>query len=263
MSDLTDLCERITYGVVNGREGLTASSDKDDTFYLIHDNGCDVVASPLRGPIHTPVVKVQLRDVDKRCVALWTIDPNVVAGMEGDERLADFLDDLALALDALPTYDADKAPSKVARAFASYVDIVTGHILDKQTILDQLTWLADNPQAVEGINDVKNLAVREMDDSKVILHMTTAYDMPEALVFNVKALMCDGDQYMVVKVVEMPAVCIFGDSTPGEYNIATFQNPTISDVYNYVTWWLRNENITMGLFQGVTFPTTTRVEDHS
>ena len=98
------------------------------------------------------MVRVQLRDADKRAVALWTIEPDAVMDMdmEGDERLADFLDDLATALDALPTYDKDTAPSKVANAFASYCDIVTGYVLDKQTVLDQLTRLADNPQAVAG-----------------------------------------------------------------------------------------------------------------
>lgn len=263
MSNLTDVCDRITFGMVNDREGFTASST-DDTYFIVHDNGCDVVASPLRGPVHTPVVKVQLRDADKRCVALWTIDPNAVMDLDGDERLADFLDDLATALDALPTYDADKAPSKVARAFASYSDIVTGYVLDKQTILDQLTRLADNPQAVEGLRDVKHLDVKDADGQKLILNLVTCHGAPEALLFNVTALSHDEGTHrlIAVKVVEVTAGCMFGDAEPGEFNTATFQNPTISDVYNYVTWWVRNENANAGLLSGVTFPKTTHVTSH-
>ena len=67
---------------------------------------------------------------------------------------------------------------------------------------------------------------------------------------------------ITVKVVEVTAGCMFGDTEPGEFNIATFQNPTVSDVYTYVTWWLRNENSDAGLLSDVTFPKTTHVTRH-
>lgn len=205
---------------------------------------------------------MQLRDADKRCVALWTIDPNAVAGMEGDERFADFLDDLATALDALPTYDQDTAPSKVARAFASYSDIVTGYVLDKQTVLDQLTRLVDNPQAVEGLHSVKHVDVKDVDDHKVMVEMVNSHGVPEALMIPVfQVTNNDGEHYIGAKAVELTPGCMMGSDEPGEYNTASFQNPTISTIYNYVTWWMRNENPRRALFEGVTFPESTHVID--
>lgn len=258
MSNLTDVCDRLTFGLAHDREDVTASSTNSE-YFATHDNGCDVVAAPLHGRVHTPVVRVQLRDADKRTVALWTIEPDAVMDMEGDERLCDFLDDLATALDALPTYDADTAPSKVARAFASYCDIVTGYVLDKQTVLDQLTRLADNPQAVAGLDSVKHMEVKDMEDHKVMVQMVNVAGVPEALVISVVAVTDDdGDSFIMSDVMELTPGCMFGNAEPGQFNKAAFQNPTISDVYDYVRWWMRNENVNFGLHGGVTLPKTTK-----
>ena len=147
----------------------------------------------------------------------------------------------------------------MARAFASYCDIVTGYVLDKQTVLDKLTQLADNPQAVAGLDSVKHMEVKDMDDHKVMVQMVNVAGVPEALVISVVAVTDDdGDSFIMSDVMELTTGCMFGNVEPGQFNKAAFQNPTISDVYNYVSWWMRNENVNFGLHGGVTLPKTTK-----
>lgn len=78
-----------------------------------------------------------------------------------------------------------------------------------KTVLDQLTRLADNPQAVAGLDSVKHMEVKDMDDHKVMVQMVNAAGVPEALVISVVAVTDDdGDTFIMSDVMELtPGAC--------------------------------------------------------
>lgn len=264
MSDYTDLCERITYSLANDIDhGITVSEAVGDVYAAVHPNGCDVVCQPLPdSTTHVKKIRVIMRNADKKTVALWTIQPWAVMDMEGDERLTDFIDTLGMYLDNLPQYGENEAASKVARGTADFADIVTGYVLDKQTLLDQLTRLADNPEAIPGMTADVDLFVREVDDTKIMVGLDYS-GVPQALMIPIIGVDKENgcEKYVMARCVELTPGCIDDSEEPGKFNAATFNNPTISDVYNYVCWWVRNESLQFNLMDGMEWPASTPHHD--
>ena len=264
MSDYTDLCDRITYSLAHDTDyDITVSEAVDDIYTAVHDNGCDVVCQPLPdSKSHVKKIRVQMRNADKKTVALWTIQPWAVMDMEGDERLTDFIDTLGIYLDKLPQYGEHEAASKIARGTVDFADIVTGYVLDKQTILDQLTRLADNPEAISGMTDDVDMFVRDVDDTKIMVGLEY-HGVPQALMIPVIGVDKENgcEKYVMARCVDLTPGCIDDSEEPGKFNAATFNNPTISDVYDYVCWWVRNESLQFNLMDGIEWPTSTPHHD--
>ena len=260
MSDYTDLCERITYSLAHDTDyGITVSEAVGDTYIAVHPNGCDVVCQPLPDSrSHVKKIRVQMRNADKKTVALWTIQPRAVMDMEGDERLTDFIDTLGMCLDNLPQYDEQEAASKIARGTDDFVDIVTGYVLDKQTLLDQLTRLAETPEAIPGMTADVDMFVCEVDDTKIMVGLDYS-GFSQALMIPIIGVDNENgcEKYVMARCVELTPGCIDDSEEPGKFNAATFNNPTISDVYNHVCWWVRNESLQFNLLDGLEWPAST------